>query len=102
MSHTTYDYVNGDPRLWIIHNGDWSGECEVRWTWFDDGQEQTLEWKVDGEELLTGNIQSASFFTLFDNDKKMGQVPLWVVGRAVQLAVRTILSRKVVSFVENL
>jgi len=99
MSHTTRDYVNGDPELWIIHNGDWSGECEVRWK--VDGK--TYEWKVDGDELLTGNIQGAGpFYTEFDNDKKLGQIPPCIVGRAVQLAVRTVLNRKVVSFVESL
>lgn len=100
--HTTHDYVTKEPKLWIIHNPDFSGEVYVRWKWFDDGQEQTLEWVVDdGEELLSGNFQGNSFFTLFDTGKKLGQVPPWVVGRAVSVAIRYHMRSKIVGFVEQ-
>jgi hypothetical protein len=103
--HTSKDYITKEgPKLWIHHNSDFSGECYVNWE-IKAGEGHglfTFEWKVSGEELLTGNFKGTQLFTKNNESKPEGEVPHWVMGRAVATALRVHLTRQMVSFVEQL
>lgn len=97
--HTTHDYRNNEkpdsPKLWIIHNSDWSGICYVTWTIKGREKEFTYTWNVDGDMLLSGVIMGTQV------DNTAAPVPIWVIGRAVALAVHTMLIKNIISYMEQ-
>jgi len=102
---TSPDYINkgpNDPELWVIHNTDFSGVAYVGWTIKGSDQEFSYEWEVsNGKDLLSGNLVGTQFCRNRDDGKAL-EVPRWVIGRAVQVAVRHQLTRQMVNFVESL
>lgn len=111
--HTTHDYRNNkkkdEPELWIIHNGDWSGECYVRWTIAGKNKAFTYDWTVDGDVLLSGIVLGTPVARLLDktgelisDDNPVSPVPTWVIGRAVALAVHTTLIRNIETYLGDL
>lgn len=92
--HTTKARDKDAPELWIIHNVDFSGPTFVCWKVND----MTYQWELkDGTKLLTGMIVDEDLF-----DQFAAPVPTWVVGRAVQVAVRHELVLRMESFMDEL
>jgi len=96
--HTTHDHMTKEPKLWLIHNSDFSGEVEVHWTIKGSEKDFSYVWRVPmGEDLLTGNIIGTQI-----EDNTCAPVPAWVIARAVATALHHHLTMKIVSFVEGL
>lgn len=61
--HTTHLKKSDNRWIVVLHNGDWSGNVELRW-----GREDDNESSIDGEVKLPGWVGRALAANLTEND----------------------------------
>lgn len=103
--HALSDWItpNSSNAIRIHHNGDWSGEAYVEFTCRACDKHDTpirATWTLSGRSLLDGSVQD--LVLALDKDERVHRVPASVIARAVMLAYRNYISRKVVNFGEGL
>lgn len=101
--HNTNDnkaHLVGVQKLWINHNGDWSGEVYIGW--LEIGAPEPRSLCVDGPSLVRGLLRAASPRGAVVTDTTIDQVPVAILVRAATLAACAYWQRRMLAAAEQI